>query len=119
MAYFAQSRGSKLASRFRIKILHQSCKAEERGYELHASLQCQLFEWNGHERAVEIEPKMTAFQRAAFLLEAKKTFLRFYASVPTLNEFIGYENLTDCLEHKVLKSCSAPFGKALAKIQQD
>ena len=55
---------STLASRFRVKTLNQ---AEEREYVLHASLQCQLFEWTGLERAAEIEPKMTAFQRAAFL----------------------------------------------------
>ena len=58
---------STLASRFRVKTLHQSYKAGERGCKVHASLQCQLFEWTGRERAVEIEPKMTAFQRAAVL----------------------------------------------------
>ena len=49
---------STLASRFCVKALHQSYKADERGYELLASFQCQLlFEWTGHERAVQIEPK--------------------------------------------------------------
>ena len=44
-----------VASRFRVKTLHQNYKAEERGYELHAGLQYQLFEWTGLDRAVEIE----------------------------------------------------------------